>query len=407
VLVVGAGVVGMACARALQNAGRQVLVVDPEPPGAGCSLGNAGVIATEHVLPMARFAVLRRVPAMLLDRHGPLYLKMRRLPGLLPWFARFALAARPSRVDAGARAIAALTGRALPAWRTLLGGDGAGLLKLRGLYTVYRSVTAFERDAAERAMAAAFGVPWEVLDGPALRAREGALSSDLVRAVWYPEVAHVTDPQGVVRHLHQAYQAAGGRWLPARVGRLIARADCVIVEAGDGVIRAHQVVLAAGLGSRALCAGLGVAVPLVAEMGYHVAMPGAEERLSAPVSCATGGFIVTPMTGHLRAAGTVEFARHEAEPAWHRAQAIHDGVVRLFRDPLPEPSARWRGSRPTLPDFLPAIGTLPGHPRVLAAFGHQHIGLTTAAVTAEVITALASGRTPDIDLAPYDPGRFR
>jgi glycine/D-amino acid oxidase-like deaminating enzyme len=407
VLVVGAGVVGMACARALQNAGRQVLVIDPEPPGEGCSYGNAGVIATEHVLPMARLAVLRRVPAMLLDRQGPLYLKLRRLPGLLPWFARFALASRPSRVDAGTHAIAALTGRALAAWRALLGPEGAGLLRARGLYTVYRSVAAFERDAPERTLATAFGVPWEALDGAGLRAREGALSTELIRAVWYPEVAHVTDPRGLVRHLNEAFLAAGGRSLPARANRLAARADGVIAELEDDVVRARQVVVAAGLGSRPLCAGLGRTVPMVAEMGYHVAVPGAEDRLTAPVNCAEGGFIVTPMTGHLRAAGTVEFARHEAEPAWHRARAIHRGASRLFRDPLPEPSARWRGSRPTLPDFLPAIGPLPGHPRVLAAFGHQHIGLTTAAVTAELIADLACGRPSDIDLAPYDPGRFR
>lgn len=395
----------MACARALQRQGREVLVADPEPPGSVCSYGNAGVIATEHVLPMARIDVLKRVPAMLLDRHGPLHLKLRRLPGLLPWFARFALAARPSRVASGTRAIAALTGRALPAWRDLLGAAGADLVRTRGMYSVYRSIAAFEQDAQERAQASEWGVPWEELDGPGLRVREGALSDALQRAVYYPGVAHVTDPKGLVGHLHEVFAAAGGRTLEATVLGIGGAAE-PLVHTDRGPVRASQVVIAAGLGARRLCAGLGVRVPLAAEMGYHVTVPGAENRLSAPVACADGGFIVTPMNGHLRAAGTVEFARREAAPAWSRSDSVYRRTAALFREPLPPPSGRWRGSRPTLPDFLPAIGPLPGHPPVLAAFGHQHIGLTTAAVTGELIAALAAGQAPDIDPAPYHPGRF-
>jgi D-amino-acid dehydrogenase len=59
-----------------------------------------------------------------------------------------------------------------------------------------------------------------------------------------------------------------------------------------------------------------------------------------------------------------------------------------------------------LPDFLPAIGPIPGQPRVIAAFGHQHIGLTTAAVTGALVRDLVLGVPPAVDLAPFAPGRF-
>lgn len=406
-LVIGAGVVGMACARALQRDGFEVCVVDPEPPGNGCSYGNAGILATDHVLPLARPEVLRRVPRMLLARDGPLYLKAARVPALLPWLARFAAACRPARVAGGIRAMAALTGAALPAWERELEASGArDLLVARGMYAVYRSAAACHDDAAERGIAGELGVAWECLGGAELRRREPGLAPNLSHAVYYPGVAHVRDPVELVRRLAAAFQRDGGALLENRVVRLAPAPHQVTAELERGRLRCRYAVVAAGLASRALCAGLGWRPPLIAEMGYHLTLPGAESRLSAPVAAAEDGFIATPMAGHLRLAGTVEFAAREAPPTWRRADMLHGLAAGLFREALPGPGARWRGSRPSLPDFLPAIGPLPGAPRVLAAFGHQHVGLTTAAVTGALVCDLVAGRRGELDPAPYAPMRF-
>jgi glycine/D-amino acid oxidase-like deaminating enzyme len=406
VLVAGAGIVGLACARALQRAGCSVCLIDPEPPGNGCSFGNAGVIATEHVLPLARPRVLWRAPTML-RRHGPLYLKARRLPGLLPWFARFAAACRPATVERGTRAIAALTSHSLEAWqRELAASRGIHLLQSHGMYSVYRSGAAFAADADERDLAERLGVRLEVLCGDELRQREPALGGDLQHAVFYPDVAHVLSPLGVVRCLADAFATAGGTLLQAAMTGLESQPHQVTAAVGPRTVAGRYVVVAAGLGSRALCRGLGWTPPLVAEMGYHLTFPGAAEYLRAPVAAAEDAFIATPMGDHLRVAGTVEFARREAAPAWHRADRLGRQAAGLFREPLPPVQGRWRGSRPTLPDFLPAIGPVPGHPRIIAAFGHQHIGLTTAAVTGELVRDLVRGDAPAIDPAPYAPARF-
>lgn len=406
-LVIGAGVVGMACARALQRAGYRVCVADPEPPGSGCSFGNAGVIATEHVLPLARLETLRRVPAML-ARHGPLHLKPSRVPGLLPWFARFALACAPARVERGTRAIAALTGRALAAWRQeLAASHGSRLLQQQGMYSVYRTDRAFTADAGERALARQFGVRSELLDGDQLRQREPSLSEALKHAVFYPDVAHVLDPQGLVTCLADAFVAAGGRVITHAVTELASHAHEVAAQLGATRVCARYVVVAAGLRSRDLCRRLGWNPPLVAEMGYHLTYPAAAQRLRAPVAAAEDAFIATPMGDHLRVAGTVEFARREAPAAWHRADRLGRQAAALFRESLPACGDRWRGSRPSLPDFLPAIGPLPGHPRIIAAFGHHHIGLTTAAITGALVRDLVRGDVPEVDPAPYAPARFR
>ena len=67
----------------------------------------------------------------------------------------------------------------------------------------------------------------------------------------------------------------------------------------------------------------------------------------------------------------------------------------------------WVGARPILPDYLPGIGRVPGASRLFYAIGHQHLGVTLAPVTAELIAALIADRPPVHDLAPFDLQRFR
>ena len=94
IIVIGAGIVGTATARALQRAGHVVTLLDSAEPGRATSYGNAGFIAIDHVLPLARPSTLKRIPQMLTDRTGPLTVHAPSIPALLPWMARFAVAAQ-------------------------------------------------------------------------------------------------------------------------------------------------------------------------------------------------------------------------------------------------------------------------------------------------------------------------
>jgi D-amino-acid dehydrogenase len=111
-IVIGAGIVGASCGLFLQRDGWHVRLVDPRPPGSGASLGNAGVISLGSVLPIATPGLVGEVPRMLRDPLGPLAIRWRYLPRLLPWLLRAALATRPERAEASSKAIAALVERA-------------------------------------------------------------------------------------------------------------------------------------------------------------------------------------------------------------------------------------------------------------------------------------------------------
>jgi D-amino-acid dehydrogenase len=112
----------------------------------------------------------------------------------------------------------------------------------------------------------------------------------------------------------------------------------------------------------------------------------------------------------LRFAGTVELAGLEAPPDWRRARILlEQGRKMLPGLPACHPEERisvWMGHRPSLPDSLPVIGPSRATPDVIYAFGHCHVGMTSAPMTGKVIADLVAGRPPSIDIAPFAPGRF-
>src|SRR5881394_3931694 len=159
VIVIGAGIVGTATARALQRAGHTVTLLDSAEPGRGTSYGNAGFIAIDHLMPLARPSTLKRVPQMLMDRDGPLTVHLPSLPSLLPWMARFARAAySTTEVRKGMDSFGFLMAEANIAWKAEIQASGLGeLFKSSGALYVYESEASFAASAEERELQKAKG----------------------------------------------------------------------------------------------------------------------------------------------------------------------------------------------------------------------------------------------------------
>jgi glycine/D-amino acid oxidase-like deaminating enzyme len=408
IAVIGAGVVGICCARVLQRQGHRVTVFDPEPPGSGASFGNAGHIAIDHIRPLARLDILRQVPRMLADPLGPLSIRWRDAPALLPWLARFALAARPAQVARGTTALASLLRGSSDAWaEEMRGSNLAGLFRAKGALVVYDSERGFAAASGERALLRAHGVAVETMDGDAARALAPGLDAAIRAATYFPAAQHVGDPHGLVVGLAESFVRDGGRIEPLVVTGFEFADDTVrAVTTPEGARPVDGVVLAAGLASRRFGAQLGFALPLVDARGYHVMIASDGARFEVPVTWGERGFVLTPMEAGIRLAGTVELAAPEAPPSWRRADLLTRQARMLFPGLTGAETSRWMGMRPTLPDYLPAIGVAPRQRNLYLALGHQHIGLTTAAATARIVGDLVAGMPPAIDIAPFAPDRF-
>ena len=407
-LVVGAGIVGICIALELQRRRWNVTLVDRLDPGMGCSFGNAGILASMAVVPVGLPGFERQLPRMLLDRDSPLVLRWASLPHTLPWLLRFRRAATPQQVPRTADAMKALYGSAVELHRALAAEAGVPEL-VRGTPGLY-----VHRDA--RAIDVLKDLPWqlrrdrgaqiEVLDGPALRDAEAALSAQYTRGVRMAPMGYTTNPLRLAQAYAALFAQRGGRIVRDEVRRLRPAGDAVVAEASTGTLTADTAVVAAGAWSRALVEPLGLALPLIAERGYHMTFAEAGIHLNHVVSDMEMHVAVTPMEMGLRIAGTEELGLADDPPAWRRAAILGRQAQRMFPSARLDQGTRWMGPRPGLPDSLPAIGALPGQPRVLIAAGHGHLGLTGAPHTGRIVAALASGEPAGIGLGPYAPERF-
>lgn len=247
IVVVGAGIIGVACALQLARQGRHVVVLDPQAPGMGASYGNAGHLATEQVFPIADLSILKRLPAMLLDPMGPLRLDWTYLPRALPWFIRLLLNLRPARYQRTVAGLRALNEGSLGAWQRLLQSMGqTQLLREDGSLLVYeRAESRAALDAVQQRMRQQ-GVAVDFWGGDAVRKAAPQLSDAIQGGLFFPATGHFLDPYTVVGELVNAAKAEGVQFLQQRVldGRL--EGSGVSLMTDQGVLTAQQVLIACG-----------------------------------------------------------------------------------------------------------------------------------------------------------------
>ena len=124
-----------------------------------------------------------------------------------------------------------------------------------------------------------------------------------------------------------------------------------------------------------------------------------------PIVFEDRSIIVTRYADTVQVAGFVELSRPDAAPDPRKWDRLERHVADLAL-PIDGPFTRWMGARPTLPDYLPAIGRSTRADNLFYAFGHQHLGLTLGPVTGELVAALLTGEAPVVDPAPFDLDRF-
>ena len=407
-IVIGGGVVGQAVASALQARGVDTTVIDPHGAPQGASWGNAGHIAIEQVEPLASRATIASVPARLFRRGGPLAWRWRDLRSLLPFVRGLIAASHPVRFAAGRTALRAMLGDAIGAWRRLLAriGDPA-LLREDGHFVVWESAASAARGRVRWAAADIGGATIRDATPDEMASLAALTSQPLAGAIRFGGSGQIADLGALATALAEAFAHAGGARRQASVARLDKSGRRCAVRLDDGTrLEADAVIVAAGARSAALLRPLGHRVPLVAERGYHIqSAETAWPESIPPVVFEDRAMIVTRFRGGLRAASFVEFGLPDTAPdprKWSRLRAHVQALGLSFR----LPGAEWMGARPTLPDYLPAIGRSGAADNLYYAFGHQHLGLTLAATTGEAVAALIHGEAPPFDLAPFVLDRF-
>ncbi|MCU0906260.1 MAG: FAD-binding oxidoreductase [Rhodobacteraceae bacterium] len=408
VVVIGAGIVGLTTAIALQDRGCDVTLIGEDVPGRGASVWNAGVLATSSITTMANPAIFRQLPAILAGRHPGVVLDWGILPRLLPWGSRFLLASRRAHVAPRARTLAALIARSAGLHADLLAraGRSADLVR-NGWMFLLRDPGSVRAAGASLGFYRDNGVTCRLLTSDEVASAEPALARRYAGAVLFDDTAAVREPAWVMEAYLGLFLSAGGRCARKTAVRISRQDGAEVVHCSDGSsMAAAQVVVAAGARSRRLLAGI-VDLPMLSERGYAVRLRVPPDKvLRRPVYDSAAGIVMSPRPDGIQISTGSHVTVPDRPTRRRQIDRAHRAACGILSVAASQDLAVEHGDRPTLPDGLPAIGRLPARPDIWLATGHQHIGFSTAPATAELLADLLTGRPAVLDPSPFRPERF-
>ncbi len=408
VLVLGAGIVGVATALQIQARGRSVTLVDRRGAGEETSFGNAGLIERASIFPYLFPRDWRALAVYAVNGANEARYHLRDLPAFAPWLLRYWRESAPDRAFRHAMAVRPLIENCLSEHETLMAQ--AARIKAAAQDRLAEAVPqrgdfcgrprGGETDRALMASRSRFMIPRR------LRAIEPSLAG-VHGAVHYLDPASLTDPLALTLSYCALFEQRGGVFLRGDATTFRPASAGYGVETEQGPLLAREAVVCLGPWADVVTAPLGYSVPMAVKRGYHTHFaPAPGAALNHPALDADNGFLLAPMARGIRLTTGAEFARRDSPPDYTQIEASEPVARKLFPlgdklDPKP-----WMGRRPCLPDMLPVIGPAPRHKGLWFNFGHQHHGLTLSAISGRLLAEMMTGETPFADPTPFAIERF-
>jgi len=409
VIVLGAGIVGVSAALALQARGRSVALVDRLAEAAGeTSFGNSGIVQTEGVLPYLFPRAFFEVARAAANRDPRAHMRHGALPSIAPALLRYFRASTPARKAATGKVMAPLLFASAAEHLRLAEDAGAsGLLRAGGWIKAYRSARGRELAEAEAEELKPFGVKPIVLDRAGLTALEPHVGEKAIGGVHYAEPLSTSDPGALIQSYAALFVRRGGRMERGDALSLEPSGAGWMVTTDTGRLAARDVVIALGPWSDELARRLGLRLPFFVKRGYHMHYEArGNAGLTRPVLDLERGYLVTPMARGLRLTTGAEFGRRDDPPSPAHLERVEPFARELFPIGARTDAAPWLGRRPCLPDMRPVIGPFPGRKGLWLDAGHHHLGLTLGPITGRLLAEVMTGETPFVDPAPFGAERF-
>ena len=403
--IVGAGIQGVCNALFLQKKGFQVTLFDRDEPGNSASYGNAGHFSPYASIPINRPDVLTDVPAMLLSSRGPLALKWRYVPKMIPWFLKFISNCRKDRMLHTAKYMHQILDIALPAFDELFEDvDISGLVENKGILYFWNDQNLKSRDL-EIKIREELGVKQQLVTPKEIHDLEPNIKPVYHGGVYYDYARHARNPKKILIKLFENFVQKGGKFLKLNIKDLNFDEKKPVIRSDTQRFVFDKLVIACGAFSKTLTDKLHEDIPLDTERGYHIHFKNFDHLIKRPIIYLNRGFGMTPMEQGLRVVGTVEFGGLENPLSKSRIKNLIENAKELL-DGLPDHEDEWLGFRPTLPDFLPVIGPSKNYDNVFYSFGHHHLGWTLGAISGKIISKMISNEKTNLDLKPYSSLRF-
>ena len=410
VLIVGGGVIGLACAYELQRAGRQVRVLEQGRIGSGSSHGNCGTLTPSHAEPLAAPGVIAKALRWILKPDAPLYIAPRFDPALWRWLWNFSRRCNARDCRSATRAKYALldTSRALI---ERLVREHSLDCEFAADGVLYAFADPRERDAtfAGLPLLREVGIVAETWDAATLAANEPSLRDGLAGGLLFPGDASLR-PDRYVAELARLAREAGCELIEdcAVLGFHRERGRIVGIDTTCGAQRGRDVLIATGAWSPMLARQLGVALPIQPGKGYSITWDAQRAPPRRPLLLKERSVCVTAWGSGFRLGSTMEFSGYDTSLNRTRLDALERAAGEYMREPpIGARREQWYGWRPMTWDDLPILGRAPGYDNLWLATGHGMLGVSMSMVSGRLLADLLTEHEPIIDPAPYSAMRFQ
>ena len=405
--IIGAGIQGVCTGLFLQKKGYSVTLFDRDDPGsAAASYGNAGHFSPYASVPVNRPDILIDVPAMLLSSNGPLALRWNYVPKMIPWFLKFFQNCSKKNMMHTAKYMHQILDLALPAYDELFEDvDISDLVENKGIMYIWNDQNLKSREL-EINIRNEIGAEQQLLNKHEIHDLEPNIKKIYHAGVFYKRARHAKNPGKIWVRLFENFLKKGGKFLRLDIKDLNFDESKPVIRSETQRFIFDKLVIACGAFSKKLTDKLHENIPLDTERGYHIHFKDCEHLISRPVVFQNRGFGMTPMDQGLRVVGTVEFGGLKNKLSKGRIKNLVNNAKYLL-DGLPDQHEdEWLGFRPTLPDYLPVIGSSKNYSNVYYSFGHHHLGWTLGAISGKIISKMISEEKTNLDLEPYSSLRF-
>jgi D-amino-acid dehydrogenase len=409
VIVLGAGIVGVSAALALQARGRSVAIVDRRGEAAGeTSYGNTGIVQSEAIFPYLFPRAPLDIARAALNRDPRAHVSYGALPSIVPALWRYFQNSTTAGKHETARAMAPLIGQAKGEHLKLAEAAGASsLLRATGWIKVYRTALGADSLGEDAEELRAYGFAPTPLDRAALTALEPHVGPGALGGAHFTEPLTTPDPQALTRAYAALFIERGGRMERGDAMSLEPSPAGWMVAASSGRLAARDAVVALGAWSDRLVRKLGLRLPFFVKRGYHMHFEArGNASLSRPMLDLEKGYSVAPMAQGLRLTTGAEFARVDDPPSGAHLDRLEPFAKEIFPLGARKEASPWLGRRPCLPDMRPVIGPFPGKPGLWLDFAHHHLGLTLGPISGRLLAEMMTGEPMVVDPAPFRAERF-
>lgn len=411
--IVGGGIIGLSSAFYLQKAGWEVTVLEKDDFLDNCSYGNCGYICPSHFIPLATPGIVKQGFKWMWNSRSPFYVQPRMDWNLVSWGMKFVRSATSKHVEKSAiplRDIALLSKKEYESWLNLAGFDFA--YQQKGLLEIFQTDKGEDHAKHTVEKAHELGLTdTRLLTYQELQDLEPQTRISARGALLFNCDAHCY-PNKLMANLIGYLKKNGVNMLSGQevTGFSKVKGKITSIQTVKGSFEQDEVIIATGSWGRQTAKLLDLNIPMMPGRGYSVTLEDSPYKLNYPAVMIEGRAAVTPMDGNkIRFGGTMEITSHKTPPRMNRVQGILDAVKRYYPEfnvPLPPKEKIWYGYRPCSADGLPYIGRISKYANLTIATGHSMLGLSLGAGTGKLVSEIIEGKSPSMNIQPFQPGRF-